>query len=121
MDDPKFNVTIEKGTPWSFMFDLSDMDDHTLNFTGYTVRCQMRKMNGALVATPTASITNVGLVTLSLTNDQVALIPSSYNGMDQYDVAEYDVILDPPTPNTNNIPSMRVLHGLVFIRGGVTR
>ena len=118
MDVSTYNIYIDKGTPWQFLFSLADLSDQTLNFTGYTVRCQIRKPDGALVASPTASITSGGLISLGLTASQVTLIPTTNFSMNTYDVYEYNVILDPPT---TVLPSMAVLEGLVYLRGGVTR
>ena len=105
----KANLIIDQGTDYQTDITLTDLDDNTVNLSGYTANAQIRKTYTSSNAV-SFSVTleeATGVVKLALTDTQTANItPGRY---------VYDVLL-----TANNVTS-RIVEGIVTVTPGVTR
>lgn len=105
----KSNLTIDQGSNYSVIVDLTTANGSAMNLTGYTGRGQMRKSPYSSTAKDfTVAVANTGTVTLSMTSDYTSNITS---GRWLYDV---EVISD------SGIVT-RVLEGIVTVTPEITR
>ena len=76
------NLTIDQGSTFSAIVDITDTEDNVLVLTGYTVAAQIRKTYDSTTAvdfTGTVSNAALGEVTISLTPTQTnALVAGRY-------------------------------------------
>lgn len=105
------NLTIDQGTTFSALIDVTDSEGSILNLTGYTVAGQMRKTYSSSTYTEfTASVTNAGTGTI-----QIGLTATQTNALKAGRYV-YDVEI---TSSTGEIT--RVIEGQIEITPGVTR
>jgi hypothetical protein len=105
----KANLIIDQGTDYQTDITLTDLDDNTVNLSGYTANAQIRKTytSSNAVSFSVSLEEATGVVKLSLTDTQTANItPGRY---------VYDVLL-----TSNNVTS-RIVEGIVTVTPGVTR
>ena len=76
------NLTIDQGSTFSAIVDITDVEDNVLVLTGYTVAAQIRKTYDSTTAVDfTGSVSNatLGEITISLTPAQTnALVAGRY-------------------------------------------
>ena len=76
------NLTIDQGSTFSAIVDITDVEDNVLVLTGYTVAAQIRKTYDSTTAVDfTGSVSNAtqGEITISLTPAQTnALVAGRY-------------------------------------------
>lgn len=103
------NLTINAGTDFSQTFVLEQFDRSELDLSNYQVKSQMRKWYGSSSFVEfSTSIFSGGRIIITLTSDQTKDIdPGRY---------VYDILITDPLSVTS-----RVVEGMVFVSGGVTR
>lgn len=107
----KANITIDQGTDFEAVIDVSDVNGQPYNLTGYVAASQMRKNYATSSAAATFSATHngvVGQITLTLAKSITTdLEPGRYM---------YDVEITSPGGATT-----RVVEGTVTVTPGITR
>lgn len=106
----KANIVMDQGASFSTTINVTDSTDSPINLTGYTGASMMRKHYSSTNAYSfSVSVTPLtGIVALSMTANQTALIPS---GRYVYDCEMTD----------SNGTVSRILEGIVTVTPGVTR
>ena len=105
----KVNLIIDQGSTFSTSITFNDDNGNTINFGTYTGSAQMRKHFTSSNATSfSVSMTNTGIITLSLTANQTGnLVAGRY---------VYDLEV---TDNSNLVS--RLIEGIVTVTPNVTR
>lgn len=105
----KVNLIIDQGATFATAITFADESGNTINFGTYTGSAQMRKHYSSSNATSFAiSLSNTGIITLSLTANQTAnLVAGRY---------VYDLEV---TDSSNQIS--RLIEGIVTVTPNVTR
>lgn len=105
----KVNLIIDQGATFATAITFADESGSTINFGAYTGTAQMRKHYSSSNATSFAiSLSNTGIITLSLTANQTAnLVAGRY----VYDLEVMD--------SANQIS--RLIEGIVTVTPNVTR
>ena len=107
------DLEIEQGSDFSISFTFQQEDGTPINFTGYSIRGQIRKsvQSSAPSLTLTAAITDPtkGIIVLSLTNAQTKSVAA---GEYVYDVEIY---------TGADASVYRIISGQVFVSAEVTR
>lgn len=105
------NLTIEQGSTFSRLITIQDESQTPVNITGNTFAGQIRKRHASdtVEATFTCTVTDgaAGKLTVALTDEQTAAIPS---GDWVYDIEWY-----------NGTVTGRLLEGSVYVSPEVTR
>jgi hypothetical protein len=104
----KVNLIIDQGTTFSSQFSVYTETDEPVDFSSYTGAAQMRKSYTSSISYPfDVAVSNAGLVTLSMSATNTALIPA---GRYLYDVEV----------TSDNIVS-RIAEGIVTVTPQVTK
>ena len=107
------DLEIEQGSDFSISFTFQQEDGTPINFTGYSIRGQIRKsvQSSAPSLTLTAVITDPtkGVIVLSLTNTQTKSVKA---GEYVYDVEIY---------TGSDASVYRIISGQVFVTAEITR
>ena len=87
------SIYIEKGTDWqkTFRFFSDKAQSVPIDFTGCAGRCQIRDLEGKLVATPVVTFPDAGMLVLALTNEQTSAIDTDGLTYDATGACTYDV------------------------------
>lgn len=103
------NLTINAGADFSQTFVLEQFDNSELDLSNYQVKSQLRKWYGSSSFIEfSTSIFSGGRIIITLTSEQTKNIePGRY---------VYDVLITDPLSVTS-----RVVEGMVFVSGGVTK
>ena len=104
------NLTIDQGTTWSIIIDVTDASGDIKDLTNYTVRSQMRKSyytNTYIEITTEVSSPLDGEITMSLTAEETAALKSG-----RY---VYDLEIE------GNDETLRIIEGIITVNPEVTR
>lgn len=105
------NLTIDQGSTFTALIDVTDSDGSALNLVGYTVNGQLRKTYASSTSTDfTASVTNAGTGTI-----QISLTATQTNALKAGRYV-YDVEI---TSSGGEVT--RVIEGQIEVTPGVTR
>lgn len=105
----KANLVIDQGATFSADLDITDENGDVIQLSGYTASSQIRKWytSTKYVEFTTAVNSDIGVITLSLTANQTALLTAG-----RY---VYDVEI------TDNITISRIVEGIITVNPNVTR
>jgi hypothetical protein len=104
------NLTIDQGTTWSIIINVTDASGDIKDLTNYTVRSQMRKSyytNTYIEITTEVSSPLDGEITMSLTAEETAALKSG-----RY---VYDLEIE------GNDETLRIIEGIITVNPEVTR
>lgn len=105
----KVNLIVDQGTTFITSITFNDENGNTINFSGYSGEAQMRKHFTSSNSTSfTISLSNTGIIVLSLTANQTAnLVAGRY-------------VYDLEVTDSSNVIS-RLVEGIVTVTPNVTR
>lgn len=105
----KANLVIDQGATFSADLDITDENGDAIQLSGYTASSQIRKWytSTKYVEFTTAVNSDIGVITLSLTANQTALLTAG-----RY---VYDVEI------TDNVTISRIVEGIITVNPNVTR
>lgn len=104
------NIYIDQGASYSTVIDINQDDGTPFNFTGYTVKAQIRKTYSSSTAVDFVStLPEAGKINISLDDSVTSTIKAG-----RY---VYDVIVQ----NTSLSNTIRVVEGILTVNPGVSR
>lgn len=105
----KANLVIDQGATFSADLDITDENGDIIQLSGYTASSQIRKWytSTKFVEFTTSVNSDIGVITLSLTANQTALLTAG-----RY---VYDVEI------TDNVTISRIVEGIITVNPNVTR